>query len=116
MSRLIPLVAVTLFAAVGATAHVALAAPNAPATVYVGSIGTDGAPWTDRLHEPRRLIPCSADANCQVIGTTWRHWGTARASGRGVARVNDCQPDCADGHFHTFRGAGVLAYRLRDGD
>ena len=71
--------------------------------------------WTDRLQTPKRLVPCSADAGCQVIRTKWRSWGQAVASGRGTAKVNDCRPSCRLGHFRKVRGARVRAYRRRDG-
>jgi hypothetical protein len=90
----------------------------APPKVYVGMIGKLGGPasrWTDRLQKPTRLVPCSADAGCQVIRTKWRKWGKTTATGRGTAKVNDCEPNCALGHFHKTRGARVRAYRLRTG-
>jgi hypothetical protein len=89
----------------------------APIRVFVGAIGSGSfaSRWTDRLQRPRRLVPCSGDGNCQVIGTRWRNWGKTTASGRGTAKVNDCLPNCALGHFRKFRGARVLAYRRRDG-
>lgn len=78
-------------------------------------IGDPGNAWTDRLQRPRRLVPCSADGGCQVIRLKWHHWGKTVASGRGTAKINDCQPYCARGHFHKFSGARVRAYRRRDG-
>jgi hypothetical protein len=60
-------------------------------------------------------VPCSADGGCQVIRTKWRHWGRSVATGRGMAKFNDCEPNCARGHFHKVRGARVRAYRLRGG-
>jgi hypothetical protein len=83
--------------------------------VLVGAVDTSGFGWTDRLQKPRLLVPCSGGGNCQVIRTKWRDWGEATATGRGIARFNDCKPFCAKGHFHKARGVRPRAYRLRDG-
>ena len=83
---------------------------------YLGGIGDSGINWTDGLQKPKRLaLPCSADGGCQVIRTKWRKWGKATATGRGIAKLNVCRPNCARGHVHKLRGARVRAYRLRTG-
>ncbi len=84
-----------------------------PPRVLIGDI--DGFKWTDRLLKPRSLVPCSGDGTCRVIRTKWRNWGKATATGRGIARFNDCRPFCAEGRIHKLRGARIRAYRLRKG-
>ena len=89
-----------------------------PPSTYIGALGRVAGPtiqWTDRLQRPRRLVPCAADGGCEVIRTKWRHWGSASATGRGTAKVNDCRPNCTLGHFHKVPGARVRAYRRHDG-
>ena len=89
-----------------------------PPSTYIGAIGKSGGPttrWTDRLQKPRRLVPCSADGGCQVLQARWRNWGRAVATGRGTAKVNDCRPDCASGHFRKANGARLRASGRRDG-
>ena len=49
---------------------------------------------------PRQLNP-SVDGSLSVTGMHWRVWNAHRAVGTGTAHVNDCKPDCADGHFSS---------------
>jgi hypothetical protein len=89
-----------------------------PPSTYIGATGKSGGStvrWTDRLQKPSRLVPCSADGGCQVIRAKWRDWGKSSASGRGTAKVNDCRPNCALGHFRKTPGAWLRAYGRRDG-
>lgn len=92
MRRLLPvLAAVPLLAA----SAVAPASARAPRTA-VSSCG--------RLHvRPHVIVLTCADANFQLRGLHWRRWGARRALGHGRAVVNDCDPDCAAGHFHRYR-------------
>jgi hypothetical protein len=34
---------------------------------------------------------------------TWSSWGVHEARARGIVRINDCRPDCADGTSHRYR-------------
>ncbi len=52
---------------------------------------------------PASLILACADANYELASLTWKGWGTAHATATGVARANDCSPNCAAGHFHSYR-------------
>jgi hypothetical protein len=52
---------------------------------------------------PKAIIVACADANFYVQGIRWSRWSATRAVGAGTAHVNDCTPNCAAGHFHTFR-------------
>ena len=47
------------------------------------------------------LLAC-ADANYGVVEVTWQGWGTARAVGVGVAVLNTCVPNCAQGRFERY--------------
>jgi hypothetical protein len=44
----------------------------------------------------------------------WRRYAHRQASARGVVWLNDCEPDCADGMFHSVP-ARVHVYRPRRG-
>jgi hypothetical protein len=62
--------------------------------------------------KPKRVIVTCADANFRLRGLRWSKWGDDEALGRGTAVVNDCDPNCAQGEFHTYP-IRVRAYRAR---
>ena len=49
---------------------------------------------------PRRIIIACADAGFILTSLRWRRWGKPRTTGRGLARINDCNPFCAAGTYH----------------
>jgi hypothetical protein len=53
--------------------------------------------------QPTSLILACGDANYELASLRWKGWGTAHATATGVARANDCTPNCAAGHFHSYR-------------
>lgn len=70
---------------------------------------------------PARYVLACADGNAALSGMHWRDWGAARTTAPGRLTLNDCTPNCAQGHFHTYpvnvaagrrsRGRGAM-YRL----
>jgi len=54
---------------------------------------------------PRSIMLACGDGNFYLTRITWTFWGMRRALGIGVGHQNDCLPDCARGHFHTYRVA-----------
>jgi hypothetical protein len=52
---------------------------------------------------PASLILACADANYELASLRWTGWGGPRASATGIARANDCTPNCAAGHFHSYK-------------
>jgi hypothetical protein len=52
---------------------------------------------------PSSVILACADANYELASLRWRGWGRATATATGKARANDCNPNCAAGHFHSYR-------------
>src|SRR5690242_2629326 len=74
-----------------------------------GAASTGAATQTfvprDCIHEavkPRSIIITCADANFVLTGLKWSHWRRTSAAGAGSAKINDCKPSCAQGHFHTY--------------
>jgi hypothetical protein len=53
--------------------------------------------------KPRVVVLTCADAGVSAGQLSWTGWGSTFAAGVGIASVNDCSPDCADGHFHKYR-------------
>ncbi len=54
--------------------------------------------------KPKLVVLGCADFNFYVNHLRWKHWGSPRATGRGTAHVNNCNPSCAGGTFHDYRG------------
>jgi hypothetical protein len=52
---------------------------------------------------PATLTLACADANYTLVKLHWANWGSDPASIDGQASVNDCTPNCAAGHFHSYQ-------------
>ena len=63
-------------------------------------------------YKPRRLNP-SVDGSLYVQRMQWSVWDDRHAAGEGIAHVNDCSPDCADGHYARYRVTVRLAQPRR---
>jgi hypothetical protein len=63
---------------------------------------------------PRNFTLACADGNDYLTHLTWTSWTAGLARAAGVQEVNDCDPYCAVGHFHsypvdvTFRGSASV--------
>lgn len=83
---------------------------SAPHDVHVVDRGADQPTYfaqygvSTHAYRPSRLNP-SVDGSLYVEGMRWTVWDDRRAAGAGIAHVNDCRPDCADGHYTTYRVA-----------
>ncbi|WSQ41123.1 hypothetical protein OG609_38060 [Streptomyces sp. NBC_01224] len=87
-------------------AATALAAAVVPASASAGSPASAHAVAVDCFSQPQVrpgdfLIACG-DGNNHLIGLQWSNWGHTSAVGRGLDAVNDCQPYCAAGRFHSY--------------
>jgi hypothetical protein len=60
---------------------------------YVPQYGT-----SVHAYRPHRLN-ASVDGSLYITGMQWAVWSDSAAVGHGTAHVNDCRPDCADGHY-----------------
>ena len=72
-------------------------------TTYFAQYGVSA-----HAYKPRRLNP-SVDGSLYVRGMEWTVWDDRHAVGDGIAHVNDCNPDCADGHYTKYRVTVRLA-------
>ncbi|WP_214319724.1 hypothetical protein [Nonomuraea sediminis] len=54
------------------------------------------------VERPASIVLTCADANYVLERLTWSAWGGPTARAAGVARVNTCDPDCADGRFVSY--------------
>jgi len=94
----VALVAVVLLAA----ASVAAGATSPPK--LAGCV--PGSPSTVR---PKKIIVACGDANFYFTNLAWSSWNGKQAVAKGVAHLNDCNPSCAAGHFHTYRSTVTLS-------
>jgi hypothetical protein len=49
-----------------------------------------------------QIVLACADVNTVAENIVWSSWAPDTAVGSGDIKANDCKPDCADGHFHTY--------------
>ena len=99
-------------AGAGAPASAPATAPSsapapAPGSVTATPISVDG-PFVllDCLNRPQvrpasYMLAC-ADGNDELIRIHWTNWVPPGAAGLGIQYLNDCTPNCASGHFHSY--------------
>jgi hypothetical protein len=84
----------------------AFAALVAVATTGVASAVTHPTALPDCLGKPRvrpkTVVLACGDGNFGVRRLRWTGWGQPIAAAVGTAYANDCTPNCAAGHFHTY--------------
>jgi hypothetical protein len=61
---------------------------------------------------PATYVIFCADANAEFTHLSWQDWGEATAYGTGIARWNDCTPNCASGTWKS-EPVTVWAWRIR---
>ena len=76
--------------------------------VYVAA----NADSTSPRYRPKRFW-LSGDATLLATKVHWRSYNGSVASARAVGQANDCNPDCADGHFVSHRMALRLSQPKR---
>jgi hypothetical protein len=52
--------------------------------------------------EPSSYVLACADDGLGLAGLHWTTWTSHFAAAYGTLYANDCQPNCADGHFHNY--------------
>lgn len=51
---------------------------------------------------PSSITFACGDGNFYVNHLKWTGWGSTFAAGMGTGSLNDCEPNCAAGHFHQY--------------
>ena len=109
--RLVPMIAAAIsFPALGL--GVSQAASAAPVAGVQAALNA-GASWYSQSTvvlncqnraqvRPSSYVLACADANDYLTRLSWKSWGPGLASATGVQKENDCVPDCASGHFHSY--------------
>jgi hypothetical protein len=52
--------------------------------------------------EPTDIVLTCADGGFLIKSIHWTGWGESFAAGMGTGSVNDCAPNCANGHYHSY--------------
>ncbi len=53
-------------------------------------------------------ITTSGDGSAYVDKITWSSWGGSRATGTGTLKLNDCNPNCAQGTYSGYPATVTL--------
>jgi hypothetical protein len=89
----------------------AIAASTSPGSAQAAGGGSTSAgsarvlfPDTCRRprYRPTGIILTCGDGGFRLINLRWTEWTARVANGTGVARVNDCDPSCAEGEFRSY--------------
>ena len=51
--------------------------------------------------QPKSVILTCAEGNVSIENIRWTGWEASFPAGMGTGKINDCEPGCAGGHFHT---------------
>lgn len=87
-------------------AAAALAAAGVPASASTGAPSPADVVAVDCFSKsqvrPADFLLACGDGNNRLTKLRWSNWGPTSAMGRGLDVVNDCQPYCAAGKFHSY--------------
>ena len=87
-----------------AAAGLALAAVVVSSASGASHVLIPGCGGADQpAYKPAAVIVACGDGNFQVVKLKWSSWTATSASGKGTAKVNTCQPNCARGKFKSYK-------------
>jgi hypothetical protein len=78
-----------------------VAAPSA-ALAASGSGQVWAINCTREQYKPNRIVLACGDGGSWLGKLKWSSWGHQKAAATGNYSVNDCTPDCAAGHLHSY--------------
>jgi len=52
--------------------------------------------------EPSEVVLSCADGGFSIQKIQWTGWGESFAAGMGTGSLNNCTPNCANGHYHSY--------------
>jgi hypothetical protein len=55
-------------------------------------------------------ITISVDGSGYIKGLTWSGWGTATATGAGILELDNCKPNCAQGHDTPYAATVAVSH------
>jgi hypothetical protein len=81
--------------------------PSVMRDLKVGCMPPNGVAWINNcgplVSAPGSLVLACGDGNYVLANLKWRGWGTPTTTALGVAQANTCTPNCAAGHFRSYR-------------
>ena len=54
-------------------------------------------------YKPKKVIIACGDGAFVVVKLEWSKWSRKTAVGKGVGKVNTCEPSCAEGKFKSYK-------------
>jgi hypothetical protein len=75
-----------------------LAAIPASGATKVRIPGCGGKP----AYKPKSVIIACGDGAFRIVKLNWSTWTRKTAVGHGIAKVNTCEPNCAQGKFKSY--------------
>ena len=54
------------------------------------------------------MILLSGDGSIFVNGLSWTGWGSEGATGHGTLKIDNCEPNCAQGSFKDYEATIVV--------
>jgi hypothetical protein len=78
------------------------AAAKAPPVRFAGCLASAPA------FKPLDVLLACGDGNAAFSVARWTRWTRQSAKALGSAEINDCDPSCVGGHFHSQLAALVL--------
>lgn len=105
MSRAALLALVALVVALALPAATAASSSNVPG-FYGCRVFLSKKPAA--VVRPRSIVVACGDGNLYFTRIRWASWTSSTATGTGVGHQNDCTPNCAAGHFHTYPATARL--------
>jgi eukaryotic-like serine/threonine-protein kinase len=58
--------------------------------------------------EPAQII-VSGDGSAFITGLTWTGWGLSSATGAGTLKLDNCNPNCAQGSYTDYQATVILS-------
>jgi len=53
-------------------------------------------------YKPKTVIIACGDGAFRIVKLEWSKWKKSTATGSGTAKVNTCDPNCAEGKFKSY--------------
>jgi hypothetical protein len=92
------LIVALALALLGGTSLAAAAQTSPPSPRVTGLVNCLGKPET----RPSEIVFACADAGMMAQALHWTGWGEPFAAATGEMTINDCNPYCAAGKFHSY--------------
>jgi hypothetical protein len=108
VTALVLLVALAIGCGNSGTKTVTVASPDALPVVLPEEVT---ASLCHRAHEHPERFALGCGMGMRTIDLKWRHWGEPVSYAYGIARINDCYPSCAEGHY-TDHKIQLIAFQI----